>query len=188
MQPTTLRNTLAILCLGAALTACGGGGSDSSASPIEPTTPPIEVPPPVDNEPEQPLPGDDEPGEQPGPGGNDGGNEPGEDPTPVNGSALLTWDAPNTRTDASCLTDLVAYRISYGTSPGFYPESRTVAVDELQCQDTGVRDQCGPVKTCSYKIEDLGEASWHFVIQAVDGNGSTSDYSNQAIKTIERLL
>lgn len=189
MQPTTLRNTLAVLLLGAALTACGGGGSsDSSTSPIGPTTPPIEEPPPADNEPELPLPGDDEPGEQPAPGGNDGGNQPGEDPPPVKGSALLSWEAPNTRTDASCLTDLTAYRISYGPSPDYYPESKTVTVDELQCRETGTRNQCGAVLTCSYEIEDLGEASWHFVIQAVDSDGNVSEHSNEAIKTIERLL
>jgi hypothetical protein len=113
--------------------------------------------------------------------------EPEPEPKPVDRNAHLQWDAPTTRTDDACLTgsDLTAYRISYGLAPDTYTDTLEVAVEDLSCTDTRTSSACGPVKTCSYTVENLGTASWYFAVQAVDGNGMASDFSNEAIKTIE---
>lgn len=92
-----------------------------------------------------------------------------------------------TRLDDSCLqaSDLTAYRVSYGLSPKDYSHSIEIPVEELNCSKTGAANACGQPQACNYIIEDLESASWYFAVQAVDQDGKASDFSNEAIKTIE---
>jgi hypothetical protein len=175
-MPVSLRNALFIVSVGAALSACGGGGSSpddsapvSSAPPAtEPSSPGTSEPEPVSgSDPSEPAPEQSEP-------------EPVVDRT-----AVLEWDAPNARTDGTCLDDFAAYRVSYGVSPGVYSQTDVIPREELSCVDSGTTDACGVVLTCTHSVENLDTASWYFAIQVVDNAGSVSDYSNEAIKTIE---
>jgi|SRR5690606_38497101 len=123
-----------------------------------------------------------------GGGGSSGGPSGGGGPvggTPDEGYAILSWEAPVTREDGSCLDDLAAYRISYGLAPGTYDKTETVSVEDMSAVDTGRSTDCGKIKSYSYVVEDLGTASWYFAVQAVDSAGNVSDYSNEAIRTIQ---
>lgn len=213
MSVKTIRNALLVASLSAALAACGGGGSNSSDQndnpdttprPVEPINPPDTTPPDGNDQP-APDDGPSQPPTDPVPGGSEpepgNGNdqpppnedeeletEPKPEPEPepeVDRSAHLLWEAPTTKVDKQCLTDLVAYRISYGISPGVYTENETVEVKDLTCTDSGTRNDCGQINTCSYTVQELGTASWYFAVQAIDSNGTLSDYSNEEIKTIE---
>lgn len=104
---------------------------------------------------------------------------------PADLTALLQWEAPTTRTDDTCLSDLTAYRISYGITHKLYTKTVDVAVEDLVCVDSEVPSACGPVKTCSYLVEHLDSSTWHFVVQAVDSSGNASEFSEEAIKTVQ---
>ena len=101
------------------------------------------------------------------------------------GTALVTWEAPTAKIDGSCLSDLQSYRINYGLASSVYDSHQTVDAGSLSCVDTGKTDSCGQVKSCSYMVDNLGEASWYFAVQAVDSGGNVSDYTNEAIKTVQ---
>lgn len=156
-----VRNGLAVLFLSVLVTACGGGGG--GGAPSDGVSPSPNVP------------------GRPG-GGDDGlgGGRDGED------DAVLTWLAPNSRTDGTCLKDLEEYRINLGNSPGVYEQVVSVPASQLSCVASGKRDACGEISTCTYTVRDLPSASWYFAVQAVDSVGNVSDYSNEAIKTITR--
>lgn len=207
MSIKIIRNALLVASLSAALAACGGGGSNSNNQdndptttprPVEPIDPPGQIPPTdsgqdndqpppddgTDQTPVDPAPDDSEPQpdngtEQPLPPSSD------EEEPEVDNSAHLQWESPNTRTDAQCLTDLVAYRISYGLSSGVYTNTETVEAKDLTCTDSGEHNDCGQISTCGYTVQDLDTASWYFAVQAVDSSGNLSDYSNEGIKTIQ---
>ena len=75
------------------------------------------------------------------------------------GTALVTWEAPTAKIDGSCLSDLQSYRINYGLASSVYDSHQTVDAGSLSCVDTGKTDSCGQVKSCSYMVDNLGEAS-----------------------------
>lgn len=185
------------------LTACGGG-SGSAQGNDEPDA----IPRPVDPLPGQPGPGENhpnpapepkpepapepspEPGPKPVPGPEPAPKPepaPQPEPEPIDRNAHLQWETPTTRVDGACLTesDLTAYRISYGLAQNTYLHSADVAIEDLSCTDAKASNACGQVLTCSYTIEDLETASWYFAVQAIDSQGVVSDFSNEAIKTIE---
>lgn len=83
-----------------------------------------------------------------------------------NYSATLTWSAPTTNTDGTPLTDLVGYKIYYGTSSGSY----SVSVD------------VGNVTT--YTVDSLSSGTYYFVVTAYDGYENESNYSNEVTKTM----
>ncbi len=151
-----IRNLFLIGSLGVALAACGGGGGGGGSSAGSPV------------------------------GGNTGsGSAPATAPT--DGStdyALLTWDAPTTNEDGSCLNDLASYRISYGLAPGVYTKTKEIGVDEMAASKTGNSDACGEIVSYTFLVDKLDSASWYFAVQAVDADGNTSDYSNEVVKTI----
>lgn len=194
MTLTTIRNTFAAVSLGVILAACGGGsgsaqGSDDTNAIPRPVVPTPGEPGPEDSPASKPEPEPElepEPTPEPGPKPTPE-PDPIPEPEPVDRNAYLQWDAPTTRIDDACLTgsDLTAYHISYGLAPDTYTETLKVAVEDLSCTDTTKSSACGPIQTCSYTVENLGTASWYFAVQAVDGNGMASDFSNEAIKTIE---
>jgi Bacterial Ig-like domain (group 2) len=92
----------------------------------------------------------------------------------VTGSSTvtLTWDAPTTRSDGSPLnplTDLSAYKISYGTLSQSYTQTVTVV-------NPGVT----PV---TYTL-DLAPGAYYFAVSAIDASGQESTNSNEASKTL----
>lgn len=158
-----LRNAFAALCLGTAVAACGGGGSGSSPADGNPPQPSLPYPEPA-------------PESEPAP-------EP-EPERPADLTALLRWQAPTSRTDDTCLSDLASYRISYGLSHQHYTETIDIAAEDLACVTTG-NSSCGPVRTCSFLVENLESSTWHFAVQAIDDQGNVSDYSEEAIITVQ---
>jgi hypothetical protein len=101
------------------------------------------------------------------------------------GYAVLTWEAPVTREDGECLSDLAAYRISYGLAPGVYDKAEVVNVSEMSSSETGRTTECGSVKSYTFLVENLDTASWYFAVQAVDTAGKASAYSNEVVKTVQ---
>lgn len=104
-------------------------------------------------------------------GGSGGGsssdnNPPAPAPAPPINTATLTWDSPTTNADGTPLTDLVGYKIYYGTTSGNYTE--VIAV--------------GNVTT--YKVEGLQPGTYYFALTAYDTSGNESGYSNEVSKTI----
>lgn len=98
---------------------------------------------------------------------------------------VLTWEAPATREDGTCLDGLASYQVSYGLSPGVYDKTETVEVAGMSSSETGRSTACGPVRSYSYLVDNLSPASWYFAVRAVDNAGNISNYSNEAIKTIQ---
>jgi hypothetical protein len=86
----------------------------------------------------------------------------------ASGSALLSWLPPTENDDGSALTNLVGYKVYWGTSPGDYSNSVTLTNPGLT----------------SYVIEQLTPATWYFVTTAMNADGVESDYSNVATKTV----
>ena len=84
------------------------------------------------------------------------------------GSATLSWVAPTLNEDGSELTDLVGFRIYWGTTPGNYTNS--VAVDGAG--------------TTSTVISGLVPGTYEFVATAVNSSGVESAFSGTATKTI----
>jgi hypothetical protein len=84
------------------------------------------------------------------------------------GSVTLSWQAPDSRTDGSALTNLAGFRIKYGTSSGSYPNVITLNNPGLT----------------SYVVENLPSATYYFVMSAVDGAGVESANTNPVSKTI----
>lgn len=96
-------------------------------------------------------------------------------------SVRLTWTAPTEQVDGACLTEPVAeYRISYGNSPGLYVRTESANLSQVDCAAVG-RDHCGEVLECSVQLTGLEPAPWYIAVQAVDGLGNASEYSNEAL-------
>lgn len=114
-----------------------------------------------------------------------GGTAPSQVPGGEGGYAVLSWEAPVTREDGSCLQNLSAYQISYGLAPGVYDKTETVEVGDMSASETGRSTECGSIQSLTYLVENLDTASWYFAVRAVDANGSVSDYSNEVIKTVQ---
>lgn len=56
-----------------------------------------------------------------------------------NGTALFSWMPPTQNTDGSSLTDLAGYKIWYGTSPGNYSDTITLAYSGEVCHPFHVK-------------------------------------------------
>jgi hypothetical protein len=82
-------------------------------------------------------------------------------------SVTLAWNAPTTNTDGNPLTDLVGYKLHYGTSSGNY--TRVIDVGNVE----------------TYKIEGLQSGTYYFAVTAYNTSGNESDYSNEVSKTIK---
>jgi Fibronectin type III domain len=93
-------------------------------------------------------------------------------PTPAQSTsettATVSWEAPTTNTNGTALTDLVGYRIYYGSSPEHLSHTQKISTIGLQ----------------TYVIEDLGPGTWYFAVMAIAANGAESQLSNMAVKTI----
>lgn len=82
------------------------------------------------------------------------------------GSVTLAWDAPVT-SDGTPLTNIVGYKVHYGTSPGSYGST----IDN--------RDNT----TCI--ISGLNSGTYYFSVTCYDGNDNESTFSNEVSKTIQ---
>jgi hypothetical protein len=88
------------------------------------------------------------------------------------GTITLAWDAPTTNTDGSYLdpaTDIVSYKIYYGTSSLTYASVVTVS---------------NPGTTTVSKTLNLSAGTYYFTVTAIDSAGLESSYSNEAMTTI----
>jgi len=106
-----------------------------------------------------------------------GCNDPGPDPVAAkapstvsdgNRTATLSWDAPTANTNGTALTDLVGYRIYYGSSPEELKQSVQIGTVGLQ----------------TYVIDNLDPGTWYFAVMALASNGAESALSNVVSKTI----
>jgi hypothetical protein len=84
------------------------------------------------------------------------------------GSATLSWLPPTENVDGSPLSDLAGYRVRYGTVPGNY----TQQVDVLNPGLTAL------------VVDELSQATWYFVITAINSAGAESDHSSEVAKTV----
>ncbi len=89
--------------------------------------------------------------------------------SPATGKALLSWNAPLTRTDGSPFEDLLGYRIYYGVKP-----------DELHCQ-VEIRD----AKALSWQVTELSPGTWYFAVASVDRGFVESAMSGVVSKRID---
>ena len=83
-------------------------------------------------------------------------------------SATLSWMPPTQNADETPLTDLVGYKIYYGTEPGFY--RRTIHIDN-------------PGLTM-YVVENLAPNTYCFVLTAINSRGVESQFSNEVCKLV----
>lgn len=87
----------------------------------------------------------------------------------ANGTATISWVPPTQNTDGSPLTDLGGYRIYYGTS-------QTNLAQMVELDNPGLT---------SYVVQNLSPATWYFTMRAFRTNGTESEPSNIASKTIQ---
>lgn len=85
------------------------------------------------------------------------------------GSVTLRWTAPTLNTDGSTLTDLAAYKIYYGNSPGNYPSEERIDNPGLTI----------------YVIENLSPGTYYFVVSSINEQETESAPSNEASKVID---
>lgn len=79
----------------------------------------------------------------------------------------LSWDAPTTNEDGTPLTDLSGYKVYYGNLSGEYNNT----------EDVG--------NLTTYKVTNLGDGEWYFVVTAYDTSGNESAYSNEVSEIID---
>lgn len=97
---------------------------------------------------------------------NSGGTDP--QPPPA-GTASLSWTPPTQNTDGTALTNLVGYRISYGTSP-------TALTQTIQLANAGLS---------SYTIGNLAPGMHYFTVRAYTSGGTESANSNVISKIVQ---
>jgi hypothetical protein len=89
------------------------------------------------------------------------------EPTPVVGSALLTWIAPTHNVDGSSLADLDGYNVYWGAAPDALSNSLRVGRETL-----------------SHTLEGLDSGQWYFVVTALAASGLAGLPSNIASKRV----
>ncbi|PYN89825.1 MAG: hypothetical protein DMD87_04245 [Candidatus Rokuibacteriota bacterium] len=81
----------------------------------------------------------------------------------------LSWTAPATNTDGSPLTDIVAYRVYYGTTPGPCPGGTFLTIPSSQ----GTPGQTVRTKLTELKVGEI----YYIAVTALSKNGRESDCS-----------
>ena len=84
-------------------------------------------------------------------------------------SVLLSWQAPERRTDGSSLDNLVGYRIYTGRDPAALRP---------------VVEICSPAAT-SWVVGGLSPGTWHFSLTAIDDRNVESDPTAVVTRTID---
>jgi hypothetical protein len=83
-------------------------------------------------------------------------------------STILTWQPPALNSDGSPLSDLAAFKVYWGTTPGTYSQSTKIS-------NAAAR---------SYTVGGLTTGTWYFVVTALNAQGVESPYSNVWSKTV----
>lgn len=91
------------------------------------------------------------------------------------GVATLSWTPPTENTNGTPLTNLMAYRIVYGTNASTLGDPADVLTKQVQVS----------AAVSSYVIESLTAATWYFAVKSVNSDGIESVLSNIASKRIE---
>jgi hypothetical protein len=87
----------------------------------------------------------------------------------TNGTATLSWLAPDANSDGTPLTDLAGYRIYYGSATGQYDH-------KLEITGSG---------TMTAVIDNLSPGGWYFAATALNSTGLESGLSNEVQKTVQ---
>lgn len=87
----------------------------------------------------------------------------------TNGTATLSWLAPQENVDGTPLTDLAGYRIYYGNASEQYDH-------QLDVNGAG---------TMTAVIDNLSPGAWYFAATALNSTGLESAFSNEAQKVIQ---
>ena len=80
----------------------------------------------------------------------------------------LAWTPPTQNTDGTALTDLVGYKIHYGTASQTYTE--TVSVD-----NPGI---------ATYVVQNLAAGTYYFAVTAYNSAGTESLLSDEVSATL----
>ncbi|HEX7235860.1 MAG TPA: fibronectin type III domain-containing protein [Gammaproteobacteria bacterium] len=83
-------------------------------------------------------------------------------------SAVLTWAAPTLNSDGSPLTDLAAFKVYWGTTPGTYSQSTKIS----------------NAASRTYTVGGLTTGKWYFAVTALNAKGDESPFSNVWSKTV----
>ena len=143
LHPVRFAMLVAVIAV-SQLAGCGGGGSSSNVIPSAS----IESSPPASS-----------------------ASAPStSSPAPATGSFTLRWTAPTTRSDGSplSLADIDGFRIHYGASRGYYPNS----ID--------LRDGTSQ----SAVVENVPVGNYYVVMTTYDVNGLESGYSSAITKNV----
>jgi hypothetical protein len=89
----------------------------------------------------------------------------------IGGSTTLTWQPPAFNVDGTPLSNLTAFNVYWGTTPGTYPNSTSIA-------------HIAGTATRSHTVTGLGTGTWYFVVTALNAKGIESPYSNAWSKTV----
>lgn len=85
------------------------------------------------------------------------------------GTAQLSWDAPDSNSDGTPLTDFVRYRVYIGqTTPVSRDSGSWITVEDIT----------------SYTFSELTPGVYYFAVSAVNIQGAESDLSNE----VERIV
>ena len=103
----------------------------------------------------------------------------------IAGEAVLSWDAPTTNTDNTCITDQGGYNVYHSSASGVY-DTELLDVPAF-CVDTGDDSGtgCGNVFRCNYTVTTLSDGMRYFVVTSVDLAGNNSDPSSEVSKLID---
>lgn len=92
-------------------------------------------------------------------------------PVPSGNSITLAWQAPDTNSDGSRLTDLAGFMVYYGLRSGIYTNMRVVK-GETSC-----------------RIDELpGEVTLHLIVTAFDTSGNESDFPEEVKTDLPALM
>lgn len=86
----------------------------------------------------------------------------------ADGLVTLSWVAPSENSDGSPLMDLAGYTIYYRKTPGAYTH-------EFRIENPG---------TTTFVVEQLSPATYYFAATAFNSMGVESDFSGEAIRTV----
>lgn len=95
-------------------------------------------------------------------GGGGSASAPPPPPRPTTGSVTLTWTIPTLNTDGSQLTNLMGFKVIYGTSATNLSQSVNI----------------GSATTDAYQIDNLTSGTWYFAVISVASDGTESAATN----------
>jgi hypothetical protein len=82
-------------------------------------------------------------------------------------AATITWTVPTENSDGSALTDLVGFKVLWGSAPHSYTSNASVS----------------GANSTTYEAT-LNPGTWYFAVTAVNAAGQESAPSNEATRTV----